>query len=165
MDCEKCGARLELPEDGSTVVRCQYCGNETRIGPVKPLPRRIRPTPTAPLRIPAPSSRKNVAGCVVTAIAVVGGVVAAGIAITTGAIRRGSATDLLGASLHWQSPACLVDANGDGVLDVGGLSGPRSEQVTPTIVDGATGKVLWQGKEPRGHLGRLLPEHAVVRDP
>ncbi len=49
--------------------------------------------------------------------------------------------------LEWYTPACLVDANGDGVLDVAGLSaGPGSDTWKLRMVDGATGSVLWSEK-------------------
>ncbi|HEX3777327.1 MAG TPA: hypothetical protein VHV51_22795 [Polyangiaceae bacterium] len=53
------------------------------------------------------------------------------------------ATRALGSS-SWSGsePGCLIDANGDGVLDIAGLSGP-SETNQATVVDGNSGKVLF----------------------
>jgi hypothetical protein len=46
--------------------------------------------------------------------------------------------------LEWYTPPCLVDANGDGALDLAGFSGtPGSEQWKLRLVDGKTGSVLW----------------------
>ena len=47
-------------------------------------------------------------------------------------------------STSWSSsePGCLIDANGDGVFDIAGLSGP-SEMNQATVVDGKTGQVLF----------------------
>ena len=44
----------------------------------------------------------------------------------------------------WSSgqPGCLIDANGDGVFDVAGLTG-ASETNQPSVVDGKTGAVLF----------------------
>lgn len=44
------------------------------------------------------------------------------------------------------SGTCFLDANGDGVFDVAGLTGPPGEATTPTIVDGKTGEVRWKGE-------------------
>jgi len=41
-------------------------------------------------------------------------------------------------------PGCLIDANGDGVLDIAGLTG-ATEPNQPTVVDGSSGKVLFSG--------------------
>jgi hypothetical protein len=45
---------------------------------------------------------------------------------------------------NWGSgdPGCLIDANGDGVLDIAGLTG-SSENNQATVVDGNTGNVLF----------------------
>lgn len=45
---------------------------------------------------------------------------------------------------NWSSsdPGCLIDANGDGVLDIAGLTG-ASENNQATVVDGNTGSVLF----------------------
>jgi hypothetical protein len=50
-------------------------------------------------------------------------------------------------SIHWSgSPAgCELDANGDGVADMAGLSGEPGSDPRPTLVDGASGRVLWSG--------------------
>jgi outer membrane protein assembly factor BamB len=47
-------------------------------------------------------------------------------------------------SISWSSaePGCLIDANGDGVLDMAGLSGEK-EPNQATVVDGSSGKVLF----------------------
>jgi hypothetical protein len=46
------------------------------------------------------------------------------------------------------SQACMVDANGDGVLDSAGLVGqPTSSKLPLTFIDGRNGKVLWSGGE------------------
>lgn len=48
---------------------------------------------------------------------------------------------------EWGSPACLVDANGDDVLDsVGFTFKPGSERRTLFIIDGTSGDVIWEGE-------------------
>lgn len=51
-------------------------------------------------------------------------------------------------NIGWSTsePGCFIDANGDGVMDVAGLSGP-SEMNTPTVVDGKTGEILFKAEE------------------
>ena len=46
------------------------------------------------------------------------------------------------ASWSAADPGCLIDANGDGVLDIAGLTG-ESDTDRPTVVDGNSGKVLF----------------------
>jgi hypothetical protein len=47
---------------------------------------------------------------------------------------------------EWLSVPCLVDANGDGMLDVVGRVGsPPSEEYRLQVVDGASGAPLWSG--------------------
>src|SRR5690606_4113966 len=53
---------------------------------------------------------------------------------------------------EWFGTACLVDANGDDVLDVVGRSGSiGGETQALTIVDGRDGAVLWKGPADVGH--------------
>lgn len=49
-------------------------------------------------------------------------------------------------NVSWSAsdPGCLIDANGDGVQDIAGLTG-ENEPNRPTVVDGSTGKVLFTG--------------------
>jgi hypothetical protein len=48
-------------------------------------------------------------------------------------------------AVSWSAadPGCLIDANGDGVFDIAGLTG-ANEPNQPTVVDGNSGKVLFQ---------------------
>lgn len=80
-------------------------------------------------------------------VAVVAGVVAvfgAGVQ----AITSGTGIDLSGPE-WWNavSGTCFLDANGDGVFDVGGLTGKPGTGSIPTIVDGKTGDVIWTGTQ------------------
>ncbi len=165
MDCEKCGARLELPRDGTGVVRCKYCGNET------PLPggwgRRPEPPPRPPVQMPVVPRRRM--SRLPFVLPVIIPVVAGGFALAmtvfqlhhakdmvqqaTRAFTRGMARSMRPGTgpaltgpptLAWRSTACPVDANQDGVIDFGGLMGPDTSHLSPTVIDGSTGKVLWQ---------------------
>jgi outer membrane protein assembly factor BamB len=57
-----------------------------------------------------------------------------------------------GLTLHeWYSTACLVDANGDDVLDVGGRMGrPGSESQRVMVFDGIDGSEIWSSEPEYG---------------
>jgi len=65
------------------------------------------------------------------------------------------------ASGSWSSgdPGCMIDANGDGVLDMAGLTGP-SDTNSPTVVDGKTGTVLFSAPD----SGKVAQLACVGRD-
>ncbi len=67
---------------------------------------------------------------------------------------------------EWYSKPCLVDANGDGVLDVAGLAGVSPESARLRLVDGATGKPLWSGRtySSSAHLVCLSPRFFGIDD-
>ncbi len=82
-----------------------------------------------------------------------GGVISSLVRTTTSAVTSGGkgSTGLSGVKAalsneHWGSGGCLVDADGDAVLDIVGLSGGVSGRHTPTIVNGSTGEVRWRGQ-------------------
>jgi outer membrane protein assembly factor BamB len=64
-------------------------------------------------------------------------------ALSNAASNVASQTHAL-SSASWSSaePGCLIDANGDGVFDIAGLTGP-SDTNQATVVDGKTGNVLF----------------------
>ncbi len=162
--CTHCGAPLEVPSD-ARIVHCQYCRASSQIAPNPPPPSAFAPyvqpnlppqygppqpfvpppgygipVQRPPIRSGAPAA---LLGCGISVLAI-GGVVA------SFALSRGvSVSNLIGNSLSSWNPAsstCEVDANGDAILDLAGLSGTAGDAFTPTIVDGATGKVLWKGE-------------------
>ena len=159
LKCERCGAPLEAP--AGSAVRCPYCGTTASA----PAPQAQPPAPgygygpafqnraQRPIAV-ATRSRfgSTLTGLVIT-IGILAGV-AAGIVpllIATGspALQALSkVTSPVGAlrisTISWSSsPAgCFIDANGDGVSDIAGLTGP-SETNQATVVDGKTGQVLF----------------------
>jgi len=160
LKCERCGAPLEIPAGGS--VRCNYCGTTTHAP---------APPPAAghghgygghgqsPARAQVPvahgRSHWGTILIVLTVTLALGASFAASmigkLASSTGspAIQK-AFSNVGGGSLpkpsttNWSSgePGCLIDANGDGVFDIVGLTG-ASELKQPTVVDGNTGKVLF----------------------
>lgn len=163
IDCKGCGAPLDVAS-GARVVVCQYCKAQNQVATSTPSVHVHvhMPAPT-PMPIPRPTppmvdysarparARARGAGAVVgivLAFVGVGMAVAVTIAIQAGALDGGG---LLGGGLlggpSFSMGACLVDANGDGVDDVVGLSGPPGQSFTPTLVNGSTGEILWRGED------------------
>lgn len=158
IDCKGCGAPLDL-SPGAIVAVCRYCKAQNQIAvppPSPPPPIQVYapvPPPTRPVQPPrpvqpieAPTGSRGT-GLLVTALVL--GAIALVVVL---AVREtgGRLAGLLGGSPfgHWGPfGTCMVDANGDGVDDVAGLSGPPGESSIPTIVDGATGDVIWKGED------------------
>ena len=158
LKCERCGAPLEVPAGGS--VRCQYCGT-TATAPA-PQPPPVQPGYGQvhggyPARVQAPvqpvkRSRWGLGVLIVPILISVGAGVIPRLLLSgnTPAIQKAFETVTNGKALSslsstsWSSgdPGCLIDANGDGVLDIAGLTGP-SENNQATVVDGKTGTVLF----------------------
>lgn len=168
LKCERCGAPLEVPAGGS--VRCPYCGT-TATAPA-PAPQAPPAPPygygqhghghESPHRVrvaPVPARRGGGVGRVVWAFSVMAvlGAVSAGLipmltaaGTSAPALQKAFEKVTTGGGLpqinltSWSSgdPGCLIDANGDGVLDIAGLTG-SSETNQPTVVDGNTGSVLF----------------------
>lgn len=154
--CKGCGAPLDV-SPGAAVAVCRYCKAQNQVAvppPSPPPPIQVYAPPPPPPRQPMPPVQRTEAatgsrgmGLVVTAL-----VLGAIALVVTLAVREtgGRLAGLLGGSPfgHWGPlGTCLVDANGDGVDDVAGLSGPPGQSSIPTIVDGATGDVIWQGED------------------
>ncbi|MEP7050322.1 MAG: PQQ-binding-like beta-propeller repeat protein [Pseudomonadota bacterium] len=108
-----------------------------------------------PQPVKSARTRGAVTGLVTTAVIVVG--VAASLfptlralnnpalqALSQAASDPGHAQTVATTPISWNSsPAgCLIDANGDGISDVAGLSGP-SQTNQATVVDGKTGQILF----------------------
>ncbi|MBX3182388.1 MAG: PQQ-binding-like beta-propeller repeat protein [Polyangiaceae bacterium] len=165
--CRNCGAPLPLGANPGIIV-CRYCNtsNDTRapakgFAPPRPPPGlNLPPRPQlfVPPPEPMPVVKTGGAGRVLAlvmgmfaVVAVMGGGLFASLLRSTTSAVAGGGTGLGGvkaalANEHWGSGGCLVDADGDAVLDVVGLSGGVSGRHTPTIVNGATGEVRWRGQ-------------------
>lgn len=154
-NCERCGAPLEVPA-GAT-VRCPYCGTTATSREPPPRPpqpqRAVYVPPVSPAR-PAPR-RGNFASVfsgLFFAVVVMAGVSVAvflphaqSTASTFQALGNVASETTRGlSSKSWSaSPAgCLIDANGDGVFDVVGLTGDSTPNQA-TVVDGKTGQILF----------------------
>jgi hypothetical protein len=101
-------------------------------------------------RPPTPSASSGGAGLVV-GLAIMLTLVGVGVAVAVAVQQSGGGlSGILGGPSYgfWSGlGACPVDANGDGVDDVAGFTGPPGESSIPTIVDGTNGEVLWQGAD------------------
>ena len=158
--CERCGAPLEVP--AGSAIRCPYCGT-TASAPAPQAPPQppagygygpaLQNRPQRPVVVVPTRSRvgSTIIGIIIT-VGILAGV-AAGVApllLATGSpavqAALGKVTSAGGAlSLgSWSSsPAgCFIDANGDGISDMAGLTGP-SETNQATVVDGKSGQVLF----------------------
>jgi len=158
LKCERCGAPNEVPAGSS--VRCPYCGTTASAPAPAPPPQRdalpVYPRQPYPQRAPVVVARRsNFLGVVIGLISVVGVLAGVGASLLPQLARSGSpALQALGnvtnnpahslSSMGWSSgdPGCLIDANGDGIFDIAGLTGP-SETNQATVVDGKTGQVLF----------------------
>jgi hypothetical protein len=162
--CSRCGAPLgAVGQDG--LAHCEFCGTETRVAE----PPRPPPTPSYDPRLAAQQlqfqadmsrvARRStvlylVLGVGITAFAAIfSGVMAlvngsgrSHASLTSPWAARASATSHSGPSFWSEAPpGCLVNGNGDHVLDVFGMAG-ESDALAPTIVDGSSGRVLWKAK-------------------
>ena len=161
LKCERCGAPLEVP--AGSAVRCPYCGTTASAPAPTPPPQRAPPPtygspPQYQVRAQVPVVGRGRSGFasvfvwLISVVAVLGGLAAS---ILPQLARSGSpalqalsnvanqSTHAL-SSVSWSSadPGCLIDANGDGVFDVAGLTGP-SDTNQATVVDGKSGAVLF----------------------
>lgn len=158
IDCKGCGAPLDVAS-GARVVVCQYCKAQNQVATSTPSVHvHMLGTAPAPMPISVPppvaddsphvarSSGRGAGGVVALVLAFIGAGVALAVAF---AIQSGvTGGGLFGPSYSWSAlGACWVDANGDGVDDIAGLTGPPGESFIPTIVNGITGDVLWRGED------------------
>jgi len=167
LKCERCGAPLEVPPGGS--VRCNYCGTTASApgpgpGPVHGYGHGHTGHGNHPVRARVPLAGAKAASrigstliVVTTTLAVLGSVavsIVPRLMSSTGssAIQK-ALSNVGGGSLptlptlsmtSWSAadPGCLIDANGDGVFDIAGLTG-ATEPNQPTVVDGNSGQVLF----------------------
>ncbi len=153
-NCERCGAPLEVPA-GAT-VRCQYCGTTATSREAPPRPQQpMRAVYVPPQALVKPARRSNFAG-VFSGVFFFAIVIAGVSSALFSQVRRGGSSTLqaLGnvasqttramSSTSWSGsdPGCLIDANGDGIFDVVGLTGENTPNQV-TVVDGKTGQVLF----------------------
>jgi outer membrane protein assembly factor BamB len=156
LKCANCDAPLS-PVPGENLVTCAYCGAvsnltqmEANVGAA--MPRTVGSPPNSP---PASAKRGWIVAVVVV---VVVGTFSSLVAFLPSLLG----TSWVGLVQEWYSAACLVDANGDGVLDVAGLGAtPGSEIWRLQLVDGATGTRLWSGGtySPYAKLVCLSPQY------
>ncbi len=161
VDCRKCGANLDLPDSGEGVATCPFCGTEhllpTRSAPHAPDPRPVlhqTPAPRRPHRRPVRRSALPVVLASVGSIAGIGVAIAVLAFDVNGAVQGVSGVGTPGAGAgssvlpdvasadEWQSGACMLDGNGDDVLDFAGLRGP-DEGAKAVVVDGSTGESIF----------------------
>lgn len=159
LKCERCGAPLEVPPGGA--VRCPYCGTTASApAPVAPPPapnyeyeRQMQQARARAAVRPVRASRSGgIALGVMIALGVLGSLSAsliprlmsAGSSADVQQVLSQATRGISVSSIGWDTgdPGCLIDANGDGVRDIAGLTGP-SETNQATVVDGSTGAVLF----------------------
>ena len=171
LKCERCGAPLEVPAGGS--VRCNYCGT-TATAPAPPPPPPnyghghgqpgYHPRPHVPVGTqhkPASGVRFALSGVIFSVVLVSSFVIPRVMSNVRSAQLQKALTEVGGGTLpslptglsslrnvSWSAsdPGCLIDANGDGVQDIAGLTG-ENEPNQPTVVDGSNGKVLFTGAQ------------------
>ncbi len=104
----------------------------------------VAPTASAPLPYLVPMNGQRTR-LIMLAVGAAVLVLCGGIGTAVFIFARGAASGGGFGSFHewYSSEPCLVDANGDGTLDVAGFSGTPDQQTVPTALDGRTGKVLW----------------------
>jgi LSD1 subclass zinc finger protein len=165
--CEHCGAPLDV-DPNAQVVKCQFCKATTRVQqphgtpPVQQAPPAYGPPPVPaygppPGFLPAPQQIRiqpqPKSGCAIGVLAAVVGLIGVSVAVFAVIGAGVSSTVTGGASslitpVWWDatSKTCFLDANGDGIYDVAGLTGKPGEGMTPTLVDGKSGEILWRGE-------------------
>jgi outer membrane protein assembly factor BamB len=157
LTCERCGAPLDIPPGGA--VRCAFCGATTRAA--------AAPYPRAQPSNQRFAKRAGIASALVgliVAFAVVGGVAAnilskpsATAVPAPPATSEAAEAAPVPPTVIWSTlaPGCLIDANGDGVSDVVGVTstiGGTTDQ--GMVVDGKTGQVLFTSPAV-AHAGQL----------
>ncbi len=151
--CDVCGAALQVSGE-ETLARCTYCGAVTELARQR---QSIRGA-DAPGRSLVPLVLGVVGLSIAVAVVVAFAVgtprptVVSAAPTVSGILFTDGGVTLLGKSVakssrFWSTGTrtCGVDRNGDGVTDFFGLSGPPGNVHEPTLLDGATGKLLWSG--------------------
>lgn len=170
LKCQRCGAPIHKVEPNG-LAYCEYCGAMTRVAaPVAAPP---RPPPQWPGNSYDPrfvqaqmQAQANVAARVRRS-SLVWVALSLGITVVAGAVSflaqskavpppaalkpqpaAAPATAATASGPSWWSaspPGCLIDGNGDGILDVLGMARSGVGQA-PTLIDGHSGQVLWTTK-------------------
>ena len=155
--CEHCGAPLDVDPNERT-VQCQFCKYATRVEQQPPAfgPAPMRQPPNFAPRPPAiPPQPQRKGGClpvgVLASVIAMAGVGVASFVVlgsSSSSSVTGTTVSTLTGPKAWNtaSGSCFLDANGDGVFDVAGLTGKPGSGTTPTIIDGKTGDVIWTGQ-------------------
>ena len=167
--CQQCGAPLDV-EPNEQVVKCQFCKATTRVAQSYQPPVPFSPPPAFPQPQGVRPRPKGNPGCAIGVLSVIIALVGAGVAgiaaLGTGASTViGKSSSVVTGSAAWNtsSGACLLDANGDGVFDVGGMTGAPGTGTTPTIIDGKTGDVIWEGEaSPKGSVSTCAGDGWLV---
>ena len=127
MKCPHCGS-IFTPPPGVGFVTCPACGAGSWVGE------------TAAQAAPVAQNKAARSIVIVVVIA------CAGLLVFGCVLSFALGSFWASATGEWYSAACLVDANGDGALDLAGFgerAGADSRQLQ--LIDGATGRRIWSG--------------------
>lgn len=162
MQCPRCGADVPVPPLGARSVRCEYCGNESRIvepeGKKKLTPEEVAKIdirvvpPTAPAPVPTRPPPKGSPVLVVLVLVVLVGAVA-GAAV----LLKSTVPGLPGGDdFQWRETPVVANVDGDGVEDFVGTYATRGDDypIYLAAFSGATQKQLWR----YGPLGKNSSE-------
>lgn len=123
LKCKSCGAALDAPGKDE-FVKCQYCGTTNKI------PHSVWES-ISYKQYHTPYVKRSF----ITVFLIV-------FFLVIGIVSYFQITSPAGIAREWYSPGCLVDANGDKVLDIVGLSGSPMKQNNITLLNGKTGKII-----------------------
>ncbi len=171
MKCSNCGAGLSVQDPEATLATCKYCSAQTRIGPrgLQARLNALRPRQADGQQ----SGGKGCAIAIVGFVALMIMGISMSVfffinkaqdmtAETIEQVQKNLPFPTPGVSnnnivvveaprpdrVYWFGPACLVDADGADPLDIATVArvyGADDISRQPTILDGATGSVLWKG--------------------
>ncbi len=156
LKCPRCGADIPVPPVGARSVRCEYCGNESRVveeSEKKKLTREeleqivVRVVPPASATPPpspshtGPRPKPASPALAIAVVLVLLGLIGGAIALVTSIASGGNS------GFQWRDPPVVTTVDGDGVEDFVGTVASRSETDYPiylTAFSGATQKQLWR---------------------
>ena len=146
--CPKCSAPVHIAAD-ATSVTCRYCGGTSVIERGQPNVPNVPHVPHVPSITVAPATASWGLGALITAVAVVGVAVSAGMVATRGAGGPGSGVASVWSgmtALHFHDRPMLAQVNDDGILDVVGKSRGSDMSEHVTAFDGSSGAELWRSE-------------------